>query len=217
MKQSITALAVLAMTAGTAMAQKTIEVTVENTLKMPRQAQPVVIGVKQYGMNVKTAVVTDGRHEIASQLDDLDGDGVCDELCFITNIDAKETKTFKVTIDDKGVQRKYKPQVYAEMMLVNRKIKASNKQDIYISNLTVDKGVNPYWSLHHHGAAFENEMVAYRIYFDHRQTVDIYGKNHLGLELKDTQFYPDKEQKANGYGDDVLWAVSYTHLRAQRP
>lgn len=205
MKQSITALALLAMTAGTAMAQKTIEVTVENTLKMPRPAQPVVIDVKQYGMNVKTAVVTDGRHEIASQLDDLDGDGVCDELCFIANIDAKETKTFKVTIDDEGIQRKYKPQVYVEMMLVNRKIKASNKQDIYISNLTVDKGVNPYWSLHHHGAAFENEMVAYRIYFDHRQTVDIYGKNHLGLELKDTQFYPDKEQKANGYGDDVLW------------
>jgi hypothetical protein len=35
--------------------------------------------------------------------------------------------------------------------------------------------------------------------------VDIYGKYRKGLELKQTQFYPDKEQAANGYGDDVLW------------
>ena len=91
------------------------------------------------------------------------------------------------------------------MMLTNKKIKESNKQDLYISQLTVDRGVNPYNMLHHHGAAFENELVAYRIYFDHRQTVDIYGKYKQGLELKDTQFYPDKAQAAAGYGDDVLW------------
>lgn len=216
MRQTITVLAALAMTASTAMAQKTIEVTVENTLKMPRPAQPVIVSVAQLGMNVRTAVVKDGNREIASQLDDLNGDGICDELCFITNIDAKEKKTFKVTVDDKGTQRRYKPQVYAEMMLMNRKIKATNKQDIYISNLTVDKGVNPYWSLHHHGAAFENEMVAYRIYFDHRQTVDIYGKYRMGLELRETQFYPDNEQKANGYGDDVLWVGSTFGVGALR-
>ena len=91
------------------------------------------------------------------------------------------------------------------MMLTNKKIKSTNKQDLYISSLTVDNGTNPYWMLHHHGPAFENEMVAYRIYFDHRQTVDTYGKYHKGLELKQTQFYPDDEQKAKGFGDDVLW------------
>ena len=94
------------------------------------------------------------------------------------------------------------------MMLSNKKIKESNKQDLYISQLTVDRGVNPYWMLHHHGTAFENNLVAYRIYFDHRQTVDIYGKYHQGLELKATQFYPDDAQKAAGYGDDVLWVGS---------
>lgn len=91
------------------------------------------------------------------------------------------------------------------MLISNKKVKSSNKHDLYISSLTVDNGTNPYWMLHHHGPAFENEMVAYRIYFDHRQTVDIYGKYKQGLELKHTQFYPDKEQKAQGYGDDVLW------------
>lgn len=98
-----------------------------------------------------------------------------------------------------------KPQAYAELMLTNKKIKAENKQDLYITSLTVDNGTNPYWMLHHHGAAFENELVAYRIYFDHRQTVDIYGKYSKGLELRQTQFYPDDDQKAAGFGDDVLW------------
>ena len=59
--------------------------------------------------------------------------------------------------------------------------------------------------IHHHGAAFESDLVAYRIYFDHRQTVDVYGKYRKGLELKETQFYPDAKQKEQGYGDDVLW------------
>lgn len=76
--------------------------------------------------------------------------------------------------------------------------------------------MNPYWSLHHHGAAFENDMVAYRIYFDHRQTVDIYGKYNKGLELKQTQFYPDKDQKKAGFGDDVLWVGSTLGLGTLR-
>ena len=102
------------------------------------------------------------------------------------------------------------------MMLTNKKIKSQNKQDLYISSLTVDNGTNPYWMLHHHGPAFENDMVAYRIYFDERQTIDIYGKNRKALELKETQFYPDQEQKANGYGDDVLWVGKTFGLGALR-
>lgn len=216
MRKNIIALTTFILMTNGAMAQKTLTVTVNNPLKMARAAQPVTIDLSKYGKDVRKATVTINGQEIPSQLDDLNNDGTPDELCFLTNIDGKETKTYKVTLADKGTQRQYKPQVYAEMMMVNRKIKATNKQDIYISSLTVDKGVNPYWSLHHHGAAFENEMVAYRIYFDHRQTVDIYGKQRMGLELKETQFYPDKEQKANGYGDDVLWVGNTFGLGALR-
>ena len=59
-------------------------------------------------------------------------------------------------------------------------------------------------------------MVAYRIYFDHRQTVDIYGKYKRGLELRQTQFYPDNAQKAAGFGDDVLWVGSTLGLGTLR-
>lgn len=184
---------------------ETFSVKVVNPIKVDREAVPVVVSLKDHG-DIRSAVVTakDGT-EIPSQIDDLDGDGVADELVFLTDIEAKGKAAFTITTMAEGIAKAYESQVYAEMLMSNKKVKATNKQDLYISSLTVENGTNPYWMLHHHGPAFENKLVAYRIYFDHRQTVDIYGKYKEGLELKETQFYPDKEQKATGYGDDILW------------
>ena len=206
----------LAAAGQTMMGQKTIEVNVTNPTKTDRQAQPVIVQLKDTGMDVKSALVRLNGTEIPSQLDDLNGDGQYDELCFLTDIAPKGRQTFTVELLPTGTHRTYEQKVYADMMLTNKKIKSTNKQDLYISSLTVDNGTNPYWMLHHHGPAFENEMVAYRIYFDHRQTVDTYGKYHKGLELKQTQFYPDDEQKAKGFGDDVLWVGNTFGLGALR-
>ena len=184
----------------------TFEVKVKNPLKNARKDVPVVIDLKPYG-DVKSVVVTtkDGLTDVPCQADDLDGDGIADELCFLTDIEGKGTLTFNITTSIEMATKTYEPRVYAEMLISNKKVKQTNKHDLYISSLTVENGTNPYWMLHHHGPAFESELVAYRIYFDHRQTVDIYGKYKEGLELKETQFYPDNEQKAAGYGDDILW------------
>ena len=51
---------------------------------------------------------------------------------------------------------------------------------------------------------FESELVAYRVYFNQKQTVDPYGKFKKGLEIKESGFYPNDEQLARGFGDDVL-------------
>lgn len=198
-------------------AQKTMDVTVENTVKEGRENVPVTIPLDaQLGGMKCVRVMSDGV-EVPSQLDDFDRDGTMDELCFMTSLKKKEKKTFQVVFSNEVSEVKSAaPRVYAQMMLTNKKVKASNKQNLYINSLTVENGTNPYWMLHHHGPAFENELVAYRIYFDHRQTVDIYGKYRKGLELKDTQFYPDAQQKADGYGDDVLWVGETFGLGALR-
>ena len=187
-----------------ALAQQTVNVKVTNNASFSRQSVPVVIALDKYGPVASALVKGDGT-EIPCQLDDLDSDGQFDELCFLTDLERKQTRDFTISLSQEGKPREYKPQVYVEMMLANKKIKETNKQDIYISSLTVDRDVNPYNQLHHHGPAFENDMVAYRVYFDHRQTIDIYGKYRRGLEIMQTQFYPDETQKALGYGDDVLW------------
>jgi hypothetical protein len=58
--------------------------------------------------------------------------------------------------------------------------------------------------MHHHGVAFESDKMAYRIYFDNKSTIDVYGKKEYRLELRDTWWYPTGEQLAEGYGDDIL-------------
>ena len=214
MKKTLFSLLVL-LAALVAQAQTALKVSVSNLLSVRRTAVPVTIQLEQ---PVRSALVVDSRgEEQPCQLDDLDNDGRYECLSFIVaEIGGKKTLDYSVTLSNEGQPRAYTPQVYAEMMLTNKKIKSSNKQDLYISSLTVDNGTNPYWMLHHHGPAFENDMVAYRIYFDERQTVDIYGKYRRALELRDTQFYPDSEQKAAGYGDDVLWVGKTFGVGAMR-
>ena len=203
MKKTLLSFVVL-LAAMAVQAQTVMKVSVSNPLSVSRNAVPVTI---QLDTPVRSALVVDSKGvELPCQLDDIDSDGRNDCLSFIVpEIGGKKSISYSVTLSESGQPRSYQPQVYAEMLLTNKKIKSTNKQDLYISSLTVDNGTNPYWMLHHHGPAFENDMVAYRIYFDERQTVDIYGKYKRGLELRDTQFYPDSDQKAAGYGDDVLW------------
>lgn len=61
-----------------------------------------------------------------------------------------------------------------------------------------------YHSLHHHGVAVESELMAYRIYFDKKQTIDPYCKRKPQLELAQSHWYPNDSLLAAGYGDDIL-------------
>lgn len=63
-----------------------------------------------------------------------------------------------------------------------------------------------YNSIYGHGAVIENPWVAYRVYMDNRQSLDLYVKQTPQLELDVTGFYTTPEQLEEGYGCDVLWA-----------
>ena len=188
---------------------RTLTVVVDNLSNLPQTDVPVAVALP-HDIRVRSANLVpsqngNGISSLPYQLDDLDDDGLNDELFFLTDLEGNEKRSFALTLSEQKPTETFPPRVYADMMLTNKKIKESNKQDLYISQLNVENGTNAYNMLHHHGAAFESELVGYRIYFDHRQTVDIYGKYRKGLELRQTQFYPDDEQKALGFGDDVLW------------
>lgn len=63
-----------------------------------------------------------------------------------------------------------------------------------------------YNSIYGHGAVIENPWVAYRVYLDNRQSLDLYIKSTPRVELDVTGFYTTPEQMQQGYGCDVLWA-----------
>ena len=217
MKQTI-ALLLLSMMVTTASADRTITVSVSNPMNIARVDVPVIIKLAPYG-EVRSALVTLNGQETPCQLDDLNKDDVFDELCFLANLDKKEQQQFTVTLSDQGEPRQYPARVYAEMVLGNSKDKKlkKNQQNNYIESITArGDAAYTYNIQHHHGVDFESELNGIRIYFDARQTLDLYGKFKKQLELKETQFYTDDDQKKRGYGDDVLWVGQTFGLGAFR-
>lgn len=180
------------------------------------EAAPVVVDLAPYGTVRSVLVTVDGR-ETPCQLDDLNNDGQLDELSFVADMKPGQQRVANVKLMKTATPSEYKAQTYAEIVLRNQNVDKKNKHDIYLSAISIDKQTtNPYNVLHHHGVAFENEMIAMRIYMDKRQTIDLYGKFHKGLELRETQFYTSKEQKAQGYGDDILLVGNSFGLGALR-
>ena len=212
----ILSLAVFTLFVSVAFAQQSTSVIISNPSEMSKTDEPVVISLKEYG-DIRSALVTSNGQEIPCQLDDLDQDDTFDELCFLVNLKGKETKTYKIQLFDEGEPRPYPARVFAEMLIRNDKVKEKNKHNNFIESITARGDCdNSYNIQHHHGVDFESELNGIRIYFDKRQTLDLYGKFHKRLELEATQFYTQPDQKAEGYGDDVLWVGNTFGLGAFR-
>jgi hypothetical protein len=96
-------------------------------------------------------------------------------------------------------------------------VKEKNRHNNFLESITARGDcANSYNLLHHHGVCFESELNGIRIYFDKRQTLDLYGKFTKRLELEQTQFYTSAQQKEEGFGDDVLWVGNTFGLGAFR-
>lgn len=198
-------------------AQTTFTVKVTNSSKEARTDEPVVVDITKYGDVQKAVVTVDGK-EIPSQLDDLDRDCTNDQLCFLADLGKKESKNYTVQLYQEGEQANYPARTFAELVVPSKNKKlAKNKQDIYLRSISFDKKTKDvYHYVHSHGLCFESDLVAMRVYFDNRQTIDLYGKVNKGLVIYDTQFYPTEEQLAAGSGDDCLWVGNTYGLGALR-
>src|SRR6266446_3083630 len=95
--------------------------------------------------------------ELPSQMDDLDGDGKADELAFQIDRSAHQTRIVTISYGDQDriwrLRGEYDPRTNA---LFSRKIE---------------------------GLGWESERIAFRIYFDPRNAIDIYGKRRPTLQL----------------------------------
>lgn len=86
-----------------------------------------------------------------------------------------------------------------------------------VQEQTFYPGEDSYHQMHHHGVAFESEIMGYRIYFDKKQTIDVYAKRTPRLELDACKWYPTEEQLADGFGDDILRVSGYIGVGACKP
>ena len=188
------------------MAQQTLTIRVEvkNDWKNEQKDAPAVIQLKDIDTDfrIQSAVVTDGAQEIPSQLDDLNGDLKADELAFVIDMPAQSTRKLTITFSSEKSKKTYKPRVFATMLA------RGTKRHTPIQSVTVNGTTDFYHMIYGHGPMLESELVGYRVYFNHLQTIDPYGKFHKRLELKESQFYPNDKQLTRGFGDDVLMVGS---------
>lgn len=179
-------------------------IQVSNDKGGAKKDAPIVVRLselKKLTFDVRSATVVCDGNPVACQLDDMDNDGRKDELCFVYDFQQGEQKTFELTLSPKRQEQTFASRVYADIQLDDKK-----KKHPYITSLEAPGDSYLYNDFYHHGVAFESEQTAYRIYFDERQNIDLYGKKQYRLELHDTGFYTNADQQGSGYGNDVLWA-----------
>ena len=145
-----------------------------------------------------------GESPHPSQLDDLDGDLIPDELAFVADIPAHSTLSFQVVCSAVSPQRSFPPRTAAFMKVWDRKYRYP-----YINSIEYQGRNEPlatYDAIYGHGAQWESELVGFRVYMDHRQSIDIYGKPTPQLVLDKTNFYSTREDMSAGLGCDILFA-----------
>ncbi len=204
MKNLLTIMMGLTVAATAVAAEKTVKVKLANPSSEARKAVPVVMPVDG---SITSVMVKNGNgDEIPCQLDDLNDDGLYDELAFVTDMKKKEKQTFTVTLSTEGEMKKYEARTYGYLGIRDRSEK--NQKHQKITSVTFPKETNPYNYIFPHGAVMENDMVGFRVYADHRQSLDYYGHRNYKMDIEETAFYTTQEQRDKGYGEDVLYTGS---------
>ena len=95
--------------------------------------------------------------ELPSQADDLDGDGKLDEIAFQIDLDPHQTRIVTLAYGDAATMQRIRG--------------------------AYPKRTAALFARHYEGPAWESEHAAWRIYFDKRNAIDLYGKRRPGLYL----------------------------------
>ena len=168
-------LAFLAAAAATAAPIKVLKLSITNPTAQARAVEDIVVPVAALkriapDFNAGNAIVTtsdaatldeDARTlqtiELPSQADDLDGDGKYDELVFQIDLEPHQTRIATVAYGDQA----------AILRLRSRYPQRTEAR----------------FSTRYEGLGWESEEAAWRIYFDKRNAIDLYGKRRPGLYL----------------------------------
>lgn len=187
-----------------------------NPTNLEKTDEPVVLQLDEYEQikpeqRAQLAVFL-GKEQICSQLDDLNGDGVADEIAFLVDLGANETRKVTVKTIPDSKRKEFPREVNAQMWR-----KDKEKKTMYPVTEASSTKNDMYNQMHHHGVAWESDIMAYRIYFDNKQTIDVYGKKRRQLELEACRWYPNDEQLAAGFGDDILRVSGSVGVGAVKP
>src|SRR2546423_3008915 len=162
--------------AGAAPRVKVLKLSVSNPTDETREREDVVVSVAELkrvapDFRAGDCVVTtsdagvleeDARTlqttELPSQADDLDGDGKYDEIAFQIDLKPRQTRVVSVAYGDAATMQRLRSDYPAR--------------------------THAKFTLKFDGLGWESEAMAWRIYFDKRNAIDLWGKRRPGLYLE---------------------------------
>jgi len=114
---------------------------------------------------------------LAWQADDLDGDGKADELAFQLPLKPKQTRVVAITYDEPDLA--------------------------LVPAADSTKRTDAKFAMHYDGMGWESESTAWRLYFDKRNAIDLWGKRKRGLYLETFAAPNYKYQEESPIGRDI--------------
>lgn len=173
---AVTVLFASAVSAAAASRIKVIKLSVTNPTTDARVAEKIIVklaDLRRIAPDFKAAAVivttsdattieedvnTLETTELPSQADDLDGDRKVDELVFQINLQPRQTRIVTIAYGDPATIARLRSEY--------------------------PKRTNAKFTMKFEGMGWESDTTAWRLYFDKRNAIDLYGKRRPGLYLE---------------------------------
>jgi len=187
-------------------AQNENGIFLKNTLDIARNDELVTISkeiVQKYSKGSEKGVfpiLKSAKGEIIpSQLEDIDHDGTWDQLLLTTSFKPKEQKSIHVTFATKPPSF---PKITDVHFGVGSNTTDSKEVQSY-SRKGDPRNSTPKKFFQMEGPAWENDKVGFRMYFDPRNGIDIFGKTTSDIVLSTVGISGDYHTKED-WGMDIL-------------
>ncbi len=182
-----------------------LRVAVANPSAVGRSGEPVVIPWSEVsatfpGTRPEVAVTDANGRSYINQIDDLDFDGVPDELTFVADFNPGEEKVFTVrgAAVTGGLPSRPRTDA-ADWKKIDGVLRSIDDDDVPGSNRV--RGAYRF-----DGVGWESEVTAYRLYLDDRNAVDILGKHKPGL------YWNFIGTSGVDYQNDADWGMDVLHV-----
>ncbi len=196
--------------------EKQINFVVNNASTILRADQTVVLTAEQItalatDFNFSAFTLYQDKQEVPSQAIDNNADGQLDGLVFNHNFAAEKNTPFTIKYQTQGlVQHNYPQRAHAELS-----INQGGKRDsdgkfqggefVPVKFQQIPEGHKPGdLQFRYEGPGWESDKIAFRLYFDHRNVNDIFGKKVPDMILPEVGHIGYSYHKPAPWGMDIL-------------
>lgn len=195
---------------------ESLTVIVKNETDLLRKDETIVLEVEIFkakipNFNPNAFVIFSRGAELASQANDLNGDGNPDQIVAIADFKPGEKKELNLRYATSGVKsRDYPKRTQAELSVkvggkfVNRKYEGGAFKNVQFLRVPPEHTDHSFY-IRYEGPGWESDKVGYRFYLDWRNATDIFGKKVPNMVLQNVgQDGFDSYHQMSDWGGDIF-------------